>query len=69
MITHIVRRIWWIHSLSVEEEATALDRLALPLAESIHELLQLSRALNLEEDFIVVIRHFDIDVAWLLRLF
>ena len=55
--------------MSVEEEATALDRFALPLAESIHELLELRGALDLEEDFIVVVRHFDIDVAWLLRLF
>ena len=55
--------------MSVEEEATALNCLALPLAEGVHELLELSGALYLEEDLVVVVRYFDVDMAWLLRLF
>lgn len=41
----------------------------MPLAESVHELLELSGTLDLEEDLIVVIRHFDVEMlgwSWLL---
>lgn len=34
----------------------------MPLAESVHELLELSGTLDLEEDLIVVIRHFDVEM-------
>jgi hypothetical protein len=69
IITHIVWSVWRIHPLPIEEKATGLDRLALPFAEGIHELLQLRRPLDLEEDFVVVVGDFDVDVARLLRLF
>jgi hypothetical protein len=67
--THIVWSIWRIHPLSIEEKAAALRRFALPLTERVHEFLQLCGSLNLEEDFVVVVRDFDVDVAGLLRLF
>ena len=67
--THIVWSIWRIHSLPIEEEAAALRCFALPLTERIHKLLKLCCSLDLEEDLVVVVRHFDVDVAWLLRLF
>lgn len=60
--THQLRVVGGVDALTVEEEATALRLLALSLAEGIHELLQLCRALDLEEDFIVVIGHLDIKV-------
>lgn len=61
--------VWWVHPLPIEEKATGLDRLALPLTEGIHELLQLRRPLDLEEDFVIVVGDLDVDVAGLLRLF
>lgn len=56
-------------SLSVEEEAHTLGRLALSLAEGIHEFLELSGALDLEEDLVVVIRDLDVQMLrglWLI---
>ena len=67
--THIVRSIWRIHHLPVEDKATALRPLTLPFTECIHELLELRRALDLEENFVVAVCNFDVDVARLLRLF
>lgn len=61
-MTHQFGIIRGIHPLPIKQEPTALQRLALALAEGIHQLLQLRCALDLEEDFVVVVRHFDVEV-------
>lgn len=61
----ITYRVWVIrglHALTVIQETDAGDALALAVAEGVHELLELSRALDLEEDFVVVIGDFDVEV-------
>lgn len=60
--THCVWCVGRVDSLAVEEEAHALRALALPLAEGIHELLQLCGALNLEEHLVVVVRDLDVQM-------
>jgi hypothetical protein len=55
-----VRRL---HSGALEQEANRVGRLALALAESGHELLEPGRALDLEEDLIVVIGDFDVEMG------
>lgn len=60
--THCIRGIVWLDALSVEEESHTLNALALTVAESIHQLLELGRALDLEEHLIVVVRHFDVQM-------
>lgn len=54
--------VGWVHSLSIEQEAHAGRGLALALAEGIHKLLELSRALDLEKDLIVVVGDLDVEV-------
>jgi len=57
--------IWAIGSLdsgTIKEETDGVWRLALPLAKSIHELLQSGCALDLEEHLVVVVRDFDVQV-------
>ena len=39
-----------------------MDALSLALAEGSHELLELGVALDLEEDFVVIVRHLDIEM-------
>lgn len=63
-ILHI-QLIWTICSLNtaaVEEEANGVWCFALSFAESIHQLLQLSGTLDLEEDFIIVVGNLDVQV-------
>lgn len=67
--THGIRRVGSLDSAAVEQEADGAGRLALPLAEGIHQLLELRGALDLEEDLVVVVRHLDVEVLGLLRLF
>jgi len=58
-----VESFWVISRLdtaTVEEEADRVWGFALSLAESIHQLLQLGGALDLEKDLIVVIGNFDV---------
>ena len=66
--THRVRRVVRLHPLAIKQKADGRGRLALPLAEGVHELLQLRRPLDFEEDFVVVVRHFDVEVFWRLWL-
>lgn len=62
MEPHRVGVVSGIHSLAVKEESHAAGCLALALAESVHELLQLRRTLDLEEDLVVVVRDFDVEM-------
>ena len=46
-----------------------LSSLALTIAEGIHEFLKLGASLDLEKDFIIAIRHFDVEMfCWLWSL-
>ena len=68
-LIHHVRIIRGIHPRPVKQEAAALEGFALALAESIHELLKLRGALDLEENFVVIVGDFDIQVFGLRLLF
>jgi hypothetical protein len=48
--------------LAIEQESYSAYLLPLPLAEGIHQLLQFCGTFDLEEDFVVAIRHFDVEV-------
>jgi len=74
-ISH-VKRFWTVSGLytaTIEEESDRSGSLALSLAEGIHQLLEGGGALDLEEDFIVVVGNLDIEMLtlatsfWLLR--
>lgn len=57
--------IWGVVSVdldAVEEEADGGALFALPLAESAHQLVQLRGLLDLEENFVVAIGDFDVEV-------
>lgn len=63
--------IWGVRrvdTLTVEEEAHAVGSLSLTLAEGVHELLELGGTLDLEEDFVVVVRHLNVEMLGLLLL-
>ena len=54
-------RIWAVFradSLAIKQESHCLNLFALSFAESVHQLLQLCRPLDLEEDLVVVIGNF-----------
>ena len=61
-MTHRLRAILWVDPLTIEEETDRGESLALTLAERVHQLGQSSRALDLEEDLVVVISHFNVEV-------
>lgn len=59
-------RVWGIlraNSRAIEQEADCRHLLALALAKCVHQLFQLRRALDLEEDLVVVIGHLDVEVV------
>ena len=60
--TYRVRRIGRLYTLSLEQESDGLEALALPLAKRGHELLELGRPLDLEENLVVVVRDLDIQM-------
>lgn len=62
--TYGIRCVGRLDSLSLEEEANRVWRLALALAEREHELLELGAPLDLEEDLVVVICHLDVEVLY-----
>lgn len=66
--THSLRVVGGVDSLAVEEESHTGRGLSLTLAESIHELLELGGALDLEVDFVVVVGHLDVEVLAALGL-
>lgn len=47
---------------TIEEEPDGSALLALPLAESAHQLVQLGGLLDLEENFVVAIGNLDVEV-------
>jgi len=60
-----VERLWVIrrvHTGSVEEESHTAGCLSLTFTEGIHKFLELRCSLDLEEDFVVVIGYFDVQV-------
>ncbi len=60
--TYRIRRVGGLHSRAVKEESHGAHRLSLALAKGSHQLLQLGGALNLEEDFVVVVGDLDVEV-------
>ena len=50
-----LRRLRRLDALAVDEEADRIERLSLPLAVRLHQLLELRLALDLEEDFLAVL--------------
>lgn len=68
MCTHSLGVVGRVHARAVKEEAHGVNALALAVAEGIHQLLEWSGALDLEEDFVVVVGDLDVQVLWLLRL-
>ena len=62
VITYTLWRILGRHSSAVEQKPAAGERLALAVAEGVHQLLQLRRLLDLEEHLVVVVRHLDVEV-------
>lgn len=67
-----IRGIIRAHTGAVEEEADCGLLLPLTVTESIHELFQGGRPLDLEKNFIVIVGHLDIEVldrgGWCLLL-
>lgn len=53
------------NSGSIEQEANASRRLSLTVAKRVHQLLELSRPLDLEEHFIVTVGDLDVEVLGL----
>ena len=51
-----------LDTLAIEEKPNSGGHLALTITESIHELLELCRPLDLEKDLVVVVRHFDVEM-------
>lgn len=50
------------HTLTVEEKPARAARLATSLTEGVHQLLELCGALDLEENFRLVIGNFDVEM-------
>ena len=55
-----VGRVGRLDALALKEEAHRVQALALTLAKGVHELVELGRTLDLEEDLVVVIRDLDV---------
>jgi hypothetical protein len=60
--TYSVRVVGGPNTGTLEEESHARNVLALAIAEGVHELAELSCALNLEEDLVVVVGDLDVQV-------
>lgn len=60
VLAHRVGTITGLHSVAIEEKTDGVGRFALTLAKGVHQLFQLGRSLDLEEDLIVVVRHLDV---------
>lgn len=60
--THRIRIICWIDPLPIKQEPHGTRALSLTLTESIHQLLESSGTLDLEEDFIIGISDLDVEV-------
>lgn len=60
--TYSVRGIFGSYTGAVKKEPNGGHLLSLTIAKSIHQLFQVGRALNLEENFVVVIGDLDVEV-------
>ena len=60
--TYSVWGIFGSYTGAVEKEPNGGHLLSLTFAKSIHQLSQVGRALDLEEDFVVVIGDLDVEV-------
>lgn len=61
-VTYRIRIVRRVHALPIEQESHTVWRLALTLAESIHQLLERSGSLNLEEDLVVGVGDFYVEM-------
>ena len=58
-----LRRVVLLNALAVENEATLIIRQALALAVGVHQLLELRRLFDFEEDLSPILRlHFDVEL-------
>jgi hypothetical protein len=64
-----VRVVVWCDTLAIEQKSHARDVFSLAVAESVHELAESCGALDFEEDLVVVVRHLDVQVLALARIF
>ena len=60
--THRVWAIIWVHTRTIEEKSNRGGCFSLTLAEGVHELREVGSALDLEEDFVVVVRDLDVQM-------
>lgn len=67
--TYRVRTISRVDPSPIEQESNILHGLALSFTEGVHEFAELGCALDLEEDFVVVISDLDVQVFGLGLLF
>lgn len=61
-LTYLIWCIRGLDSASFEQKSRGTWVFALPFAECLHEFLQLCAPLNLEEDFIISVSYFDIEM-------
>lgn len=57
-----IRTVGGLNATTIEKKADRVGGLALSLTEGIHQFLQGCGTLDLEEDFIVVVGNFDVEV-------
>jgi len=57
-----IRAIGRLNATTIEEEPDGVGGFALPLTESVHQLLQGCCALDLEEDLVIVIGHLYVEM-------
>jgi hypothetical protein len=51
-----------LDTLALKDESNGSRGFALTVAKRVHQLFQLGRTLDLEEDLVVVVRHLDVEV-------
>jgi hypothetical protein len=62
MPTHRVGAICRIYTSTVKQEPDSFQVLALAFAKRVHQLGKGGGSLDFKEDFVVVVRHFDVEV-------
>ena len=60
--THAIRAIGRLNTTAIEEEADGVGCFALSLTEGVHQLLQGCCALDLEENLIVIVSDFNVEM-------
>ena len=69
MHSYTVRSVARDQSGFLKQETDRTKSFALAFAERIHELLEYGRPLNLEKNFVVVVRDSYVDIFWLRPIF